>query len=245
MAVNRRRIVVLTLLGLALATNSLWLVPNEGQTQYTYERAAVTVENGTITYEGQAAFARFNNLAAVGCEAADPGGRACAFESYLADEGPVNVSKDGFAHLEGESEEFVALSDGYYHRSRESVDDDTLAYDVERVDAETILSELSQTPRTSGDRFLGERVASGETETTLTGPDEVRGVGDVYEVDGSYYVVVVADRGTVDRVPIPLPRALIGLIGGLVLTGVAYLLARERVWQRLGAGWDERVRERF
>jgi hypothetical protein len=246
MAVDRRRIVLLTVVGLALATNGLWLLPTEGETQYTYERAAVTVEGETVTYEGSGEFDGVNDLSAVGCEATDSGGRPCAFEAYLAREGPVNVSKGDFAHLEGATgEEFVALADGYYHRSRASVDEETLAYDVESVTAETLLAEISQQPRTSGDRFLGERVATGARETTLAGPDEVRGVGDVYDVDGSYYVVVVAERGPVDRVPIPLPRPLIGLVGGLVLAWVAYLLGRQQVGRIRKEGAMEWVRERF
>jgi len=234
MSVDRRRLLVLAVVGLALVTNSVWLLPNEGEIAYTYERSAVTVEDGEITYDGREQFSRFNHLAAVDCEAADPGGRTCAFEAYLAAAGPVNVSKAGFAHLEGGTEEYVALADGYYLRTRESVDDETLAYDVEPVTAETVLTDTSQRPRTSGERFLGERVATGETVTTLASPEAVRGVGEMYEVDGSYYVVVVAEREPVDRVPVQLPRRLIGVVGGLVLAGVAYLLVRERVWESEG-----------
>jgi hypothetical protein len=44
MAPSRRRVVVLTVIALALVTSGVWFAPNEGEPRYTYDRAEVSVE---------------------------------------------------------------------------------------------------------------------------------------------------------------------------------------------------------
>lgn len=49
----RRLAFVLILGGILLVTNPVWLVPHEGEMEYTYERSEIHVENGTLTYSGK------------------------------------------------------------------------------------------------------------------------------------------------------------------------------------------------
>lgn len=230
MSLSRRRALVIAVVGVALVTNGAWLFPSEGEPRYTYERSAVTVENERITYEGREAFRQYNGLSAVGCQAVDTDGRVCAFEAYLAEHGPVNVSKRGFNHLRDDRAEFVELDGGYYHRVRRSVDDGTLAYDAEAVEPSTLLAEISREVTTSGEgAFLGTRVAASGAETSPAGPESVRGVGSVYEVDGTYYAVVVAERSPVDRVPVPIPRLPLAGVGIAALAWLGVGFGRERI----------------
>jgi len=229
---------LLVVIGVAFVTNPFWLYPNNGETRYTYERAVITVENGTLTYEGADAedFARANDLDDVGCQPRDERGRACAFDSYLADAPPVTVPNRSF-RTEGPT--FVELEDGYYRRLRTD-NESGMTYDVERVPHEELLSEVStdishaNPGELSGDVNTATRVAvTGEPVTSLEPPatEDAAGVdtGSAYEINGSYYTVVVADQGVIDN---PLlssaGRLVLELVGVLFLLG-AFLRVSDRV----------------
>lgn len=223
---------LLVVAGLLLATNFLWLFPHEGETRYTYERSAVGVENGTLTYDHRNAlgFDEENNLDAVGCEPDDgEGERACSFDHYLVDEGPVTIpAGQRLGHVRPE---FVQLDGEYYrriHRANESSDPPTVAHDVERVTPWTVLAEsavnVSNDSRPAPEyTSIQTRVAvTGDTVTSYERLDEDE-LGTIYRQDGSYYTVVVADETPVSRGLDPLryemPRALLAIIGGLVVVG--------------------------
>jgi hypothetical protein len=232
MALSRRRIVVLAIVALALATSSVWFFPNEGESQYTYDRAEVTVENGEIAYHGQdGPNEAYNNLQAVDCQYYDGSGRRCALDAYLADHGPVNVSTSRYQASSRSIPVFVELSDGYYRRVGKSVDEGVIAYDVEEIPPEDLLGGIAT--NTSGgenSQFISRRVAVSGAETSPTEPDEVSGVGEVYRVDGTYYVVVVSDRGTVDNIPVPFSHGWAQVVGLVWLLGLGLVVVRTR-WE--------------
>ena len=74
MVSRRTTLALLVVVGLLLVTNPLWLYPDAGESEYTYERSAVTVEDGTLTYDGVDAphFRRANDLRSVGCQSKPP-----------------------------------------------------------------------------------------------------------------------------------------------------------------------------
>lgn len=230
MAPSRRRVVVLTVIALALVTSGVWFVPNEGEPRYTYDRAEVSVENGELTYRGQeSANAEYNDLRAVDCQRVDDGGRRCAFDAYLADDGPVNVSSRRGLDRGGADTMFVALSDGYYHRVSESVGEDVVAYDVEQIAPRDLLAEIGTNTTGGGDsQFISRRVAVSGAETSLSEPDEVSGLGEVYRVDGTYYVVIVSERSEVDSIPIPFSHGWAQGIGLVLLLGVGLVVGKAR-----------------
>lgn len=229
---TRGTVALLAVAGLLLVANPLWLYPAAGEAEYTYERSALQVENGTITYAmDDPGFTRWNDFEPVGCQRADAmTERACAFDLYLVDEGPVTVSAEqtigairpDFVHLEGE----------YYrriHRQNLSVSPDARTHDVERVEPETVLEESATnvsriTDLERGDVPLDTYVAAtGETVTTTEALDGDR-IGTVYRHDGAYYTVLVTDRTVDTRGPDvlhdDLTRHLL-MLAGVVLVVVA------------------------
>ena len=228
MSSNRRRVAVLAVLtlALALATSGLWFFPNEGEPRYTYDRAEATVEDGEITYAGQdGPNEAYNELEAVDCQYSDGSGRRCAFDAYLADDGPVNVSTDRFQASIRSIPVFVELAEGYYRRVGTSVDEGTIAYDVEAITPAKLLAAIG-TETTGGEdsQFISRRVAVSGAETSLTEPSEVSGLGEVYHVEETYYVVVVSDRSEVDNVPVPFSHGWLQLFGVALLLGLALLV---------------------
>jgi hypothetical protein len=240
-----RRFVVGTVLALALVTSGFWFVPNEGESRYTYDRAAVAVENGEITYAGQeSAFAEYNNLQAVDCQYYDGSGRRCAFDAYLADHGPVNVSTGRYVAVSRSIPAFVELSDGYYRRVGESVDEGVVAYDAEKLPPREVLGAIA-TETTGGEnsQFISRRVAVSGAETSLVEPSEVSGVGEVYRVDGTYYVVVVSERSEVDTLPVPFSHGWAQVLGLVWLVGLGLVVLKGR-WGDVRA-WLSGLRENF
>jgi hypothetical protein len=225
-----RRFVVVTLLALALTTSGLWFFPNEGEPRYTYDRAEATVEDGKITYAGQeSTYSEYNNLEAVGCQYHDSSGRRCAFDAYLVDHGPVNVSISRYQTYSRSIPAFVELSDGYYRRVGESVDEDVVAYDVEKIEASELLAGLgTKTAGGEDSQFISRRVAVSGAETSLSEPGDVSGLGEVYRVDGTYYVVVVSERGEVDNIPVPFSHSWAQIVGLVWLVGLGLVVLRER-----------------
>jgi len=212
------RALLLAVLGFALLVNLVWLFPNEGSRQYTYDRAEITVENGTFDYRESGLRAtghEWNDLAPVACDARD-GGRACAFDQYLAANGPVTIPDDeGYESRRA----FVRLDDGYYHRTIEPVDDGA-TYDVERIAPRDLLAEVATNASLPPSADVGDlpfetRVAvTGDPASTTEVPDRDE-VGQVYLVNGTYYTVVVTEEGTVDT-PVfaewmRLPLSLLGM----------------------------------
>lgn len=225
---RKATVALLAVAGLLLVTNSLWLYPNAGETTYTYERAEITVENGTLTYDGVETleFQRANDLQAVGCQWSDrENERACAFDAYLVDNPPVTLPRQMiWGHL---SPTFVEI-DGDYYRRIHRKNDSKVTHDVTPVPPESVLREAAtdvsdhRVPDRD-DAPLEYYVAiTGETVTTAERLDR-NDLGDVYRQDGSYYTVVGTDR-TVHR-PFPRFDQYEPLRYGLGMVGVVLLLA--------------------
>ena len=220
---------LLVLLGLLAVSNALWLFPHDGDVRRTYERSAISVEDGTFDYRG-ASMRRYhteNDLVDVGCQPGFDGvDRACAFDYRLLTEGPVTVPVDGLAG----SPRFVEL-DGAYYRRVATVGDSGTTYDVERVPPERVLAEVAtnvtatDAENVDGDAPLPIRVAAtGEAVTTFERVEPDR-LGRVYRRDGRYYTVVLTDETVVDR---PLVsrrgRELLDLVGAALLLGGVVLV---------------------
>lgn len=141
MGSRRTQAALLAVAGLLLVTNPLWLFPNAGEVEYTYERSEITVENGTITYDGidDIEFREWNDLRPVGCQWYDSDGeRACAFDEYLANNPPVTVSRQ---MTWGRITPDFVLIDGDYYRRIHRPNDSNVTHDVEAVSPETVLEE--------------------------------------------------------------------------------------------------------
>jgi len=239
MAPRKSTLALLLVGGLLLLANPLWLFPHEGETRYTYERTDLRIENGTITYHGDSilGFAEENGLTAVGCQPRDDEQpRACAFDHYLASQGPVTIST---ATAGVSRPEFVELDGEYYRRIHRPAGDDgtgPTTYDVEAVSARTVLATAAvdltgQSSSGAEDLPLHFRVAiSGDTETAYVDL-EADELGTVFERNGSYYTVVAtADRfadGGPDLLRYELPRYLLALVGLAVVAGAVLVLSRE------------------
>jgi hypothetical protein len=240
MALPRRQTAlrsIATVLGLLLVTNSLWLVPHEGDVRYTYERAEIHVENGTLTYHGIAddEFAAENDLEAVGCQKYDDDERACAFDRHLIDHDPVTEPRVG--HVE-QRVGYVELDSRYYERvvtARGTMDNGTRTFTVEQVQPETVLDAVAVDASTvdadavDADVRLPFRLAvTGGTATSYERLDEDE-LGTIFHRDGSYYTVVGTDETFVDRglswLASGESRALLAILGVFVLLGVALRLA--------------------
>jgi hypothetical protein len=68
--------------------------------------------------------------------------------------------------------------------------------------------------------FSRRRVAVSGVEPSLADPGEVSGLGEVYYLDGTYRVVVVSERRTVDNVAIPFVHSWAQGIGLAWLVGL-------------------------
>lgn len=238
MSPQRRTFVLLVVGGLLLVTNPLWLLPHEGETEYTYERSEILVENGTLTYDGAGVlgFSEENSLNPVGCQRYDDEQpRACAFDHHLVSHEPVTVPGRPWGVLDPE---FVRLDDGYYrriHRITGSGENRTGTHDVERVTPETVLAESAVnlsggSGAGSDDLPLAVQIAvTGETRTSFEDLDEDQ-LGTVYRYDGSYYTVVGTDDRSVDRgltyLRYELPRYLLASVGVLLLVGALFVYSR-------------------
>lgn len=223
---------LLAVAGLLLVANAVWLFPNAGEAEYTYERAEITVEDGTLTYEGvdYRWFRESNDLQPVGCQRYDSDGeRACAFDEYLAENPPVTVSRQ----VSGGriTPDFVRI-DGDYYRRIHRPDDSNVTHDVERVSPETVLEESANnvTGATVSDRghtSLQYYVAvSGETVTTTEHPT-LHDLGGVYRQNGTYYTVVATDR-TINQPPLEFQqyqalRYALGFVGLVLLLAATHL----------------------
>lgn len=239
MVSRKATVALLAVAGLLLVTNFLWLYPNAGETEYTYERTEITVENGTITYDGidHFEFREWNELDPLGCQWHDSDGeRACAFDEYLAENPPVTVSRQ---MLWGRiTPEFVEIDGNYYRRVHRS-NDSNVTHDVMPVPPESVLEESAadvsgHSVSDQSDAPLAYYVAvSGETVTTTEHPSRVD-LGDVYRRNGNYYTVVATDR-TVEQPPLEFQqyRALryvlefVGIVLLLVAVHLEFTRRRE------------------
>lgn len=238
MRLDRRRMLVLALVGLALLTNTVWFVPNEDEPQYTYERVEVTVEDGEITYASadSPVLTEYNDIAAIDCQRRDDNTRVCGFDAYLAANGPVNVSDSALREEGYDQREFVELEDGYYRRVQQRNESGGYTFDVEQTEPSAVVDEISQnvteyaTEDGRGDSWVGVRAATEGQVTTLATPSSVQGVGEVYRVNDIDYLVVVTDRTRLDRIPVPLPpRELFTGLGVLVLAGLGIVVLRDHL----------------
>lgn len=229
MVSRKATVALLAVVGLLLVANSVWLYPNAGKAEYTYERSEITVEDGTLTYDGMDAqhFRLQNDLQDVGCQSTDrEGGRACAFDEYLADRPPVTVSRQHV--IDHISPEYVQIGDDYYRRIHRS-NDSNVTHTVTRVSPRTVLRAVAvdvtghPVPDRGEDTPLEYYVAvSGETVTTAESLDR-DDLGRVYRQNGSYYTVVGTER-TVYH-PGPEFQQYGAVRYGLGAIGVAVLLA--------------------
>lgn len=227
------RLGVFAAVGLLAVTNSLWLFPHEGDQRYAYERVEVAVENGTLAYpgKGERPYHRENDLVDVACQPTDRGRRACAFDRYLAAEGPVTVRDDpGYG-----STDHVAL-DGAYYRRTEAANGSRATYGVERVPPRRLLAVaavnltgVDPAVVDDGDSPPYRAAVTGERVTTYAPVDADR-VGRLYRRNGRYYTVVLADAAVVDRPLVAPPgRDPLTLVGAVLLLVVGVLGARQAV----------------
>ena len=199
MVSRRTQAALLAVAGLLLVTNSIWLFPHAGKFEYTYERSEITVENGTMTYDGMDYY-RFrdrNDLQAVGCQRTDRDGeRACAFDAYLSENPPVTVSRQMSPGRI--TPDFVEI-DGDYYRRIHRPDDSNVTHDVTQVPPRSVLtqsaSDLSgHSVPDRGTVPLAYYVAvSGETVTSFEALER-DDLGRIYLRNGTYYTVVGTDR---------------------------------------------------
>lgn len=238
MARDRLLAALLLAVGLLAVANGSWLFPHDGDRQYTYERAAITVENGTLDYRG-ADLARYhteNDLEAVGCQPRFDGvGRACAFDLRLLDRGPATVAAEtGYSG----GPTFVELRGAYYHRTVNRSGANA-TYDVDRVAPRTVLEAVATNVTGLGPGAVDRadstpfRVAvTGETATTYERVEADR-LGTVYRRGDGFYTVVVTAESSVDR-PLVSPglRDVLAVLGLALVLG-AVVLAVPRVQEPL------------
>lgn len=217
------RLAVLLVVGLLAVTNGLWLFPHDGDVRYTYERSAITVENGTFDYRGDDVF-RFhyeNDLVDVGCQPGTDGvGRACAFDQFLAEHGPVTIAADGALGVPT----FVELGGAYYRRVATKNGSGT-TYDVERVAPRAVLAVTATNisgvdPDDVDPGFsIPVRVAvTGEPARTFDRVEADR-LGQIYRRGDEYYTVVLTAETTVEQ-----PLVSEGLRRVLQVVGLGLLL---------------------
>lgn len=199
----RTTVALLVVVGLLLLTNSLWLFPDAGESHYTLERAEISVENETLTYQGvdHRRFHEWNDLEPVGCQRDDEAGeRACAFDHYLVANPPVSVPDE---KARGSIRpEFVRIQGDYYRRTHErngSESNRTVTHDVEPVEPETILAESAVNLTGVGEidrRDYRAELYVAVTGETVTSEDRLErdDFGNVYLQNESYYTVVVTDK---------------------------------------------------
>jgi hypothetical protein len=223
---------LLALVGLLLVGNHRWLFPQEGVRQYTYERAEITVEDGTLRYDGafEPYFDHGNDLDAVDCQAIDDWSRSCGFDAHLVADGPVTVPTEGESWRS--SAPSAAVRDGYYRRVLEG-NETARTYDVERVEPRALLADVAYDAADLGPANLSDATplesgvaVTGEPRTTKDRLGDDR-LGGVYRRNGTYYTVVPTDASRVDR-GLPLSsgtRGLPGVLGVLasVLGGLVVL----------------------
>lgn len=225
---QRATVALLAVVGLLLLSNPVWLYPSAGQTTYTYERSEVTVENGSITYDGSddPRFFFDNDLRAVGCQPTDrEGDRACAFDEHLVDHPSVTVSRQLITAYS--SPDYVEIDGDYYRRIQRS-NGSSRTHDVTPVSPRTVLRasavDVSDDPDPDRDDDPIEYyvAVSGETVTAAERLER-RDVGRLYRQNGTYYTVVGTGR-TVHQ-PFSDFRNWEALRYGLGVVGGLFLLA--------------------
>lgn len=238
---DRTQTGLLILVGLLLVTNPAWLFPHADDTQYTYERKQINIENGTLTYHGRSGTlfgGDYSDLVALGCQYHDPDSRACGFDAYLVTHGPVSTSNlKTTDFLSRQGPEFVHLDRGYYRRVYRH-NASTGTYDVERVTPRDFLKavainftgiQLDDLPASASvDRRLA---VKGGTMTSFEDPEDDE-LGRIYRRDNVYYTVVVTDQESRDP-PIPFSlglRRLLQGIGILLLIGATLRLSHQLEW---------------
>lgn len=230
MVPQRYHPLLLAAVGLLLVTNPVWLVPHEGETPHTYERSRVTVEDGTLTYPnaGVGPFDDENDLTALDCVDPDTSRlRACALDRHLVDLPPITLPRRAPHDTDPH---FVRIDDTYYRRITDynwSTNPTTVTLDVERVPARTVLTEsahnLSDRPTAPPGLSVRFQVLySGDSRRSFTELSD-DALGEIYALDGAYYVVVRTDERVVDHGPFlhdfqyEVPRYTLSAIGVLLL----------------------------
>lgn len=233
----RRVTVFLLVVGVLLATNALWFFPSEGATEFTYERSAVVVENGTLTYSGDHrhdATHRYhyrNDLVPVACQYADHVGRACALDAYLTDHDSITVHGDLYT---AESRQYTRVRGSYYERIWQDGEPGG-SYDVERVVPTELLAAVARdvsdvAPDELSDRVrLPVRIAVTGDAVTTTVELARADLGHVYARNDTYYTVVLTDAATLDRPVVPAAdhRSVPTLAGVLLLLAVGLRVVDE------------------
>ncbi|QLD89221.1 hypothetical protein HWV07_09335 [Natronomonas salina] len=237
MVSRRTQAALLAVVGLLLVTNSIWLFPHAGESEYTYERSEITVEDGTITYDGidNRRFHRRNNLQDVGCQRTDrEGERACAFDEYLADNPPVTVSRQlKWGHA---TPDFVEINGDYYRRIHRP-NDSNVTHDVTQVPPRSVLTQSAadvsghSIPDRSTTTLEHYAAVSGETVTSFE-ELERDDLGRIYLQNGTFYTVVGTDRSINHPGPefrqYQALRYVLGFVGVvLLLIGTHIELTRE------------------
>lgn len=220
MVINRRRgfTVLAVAVGLLLITNPAWLFPHAGDLQFTYQRVPLVVDNGTLFYDVSSmsdSFERedverytdngtleYRNMSTLGissrandfheidCEFPHDESWVCAFDAYLVSQGPIRLGT-GRGTSYDPTHDFVHLDKQYYRRIHRAFDtNDSVEYDVERIQPQDILAAMAKNVSSSNPGRYGrwERrlVATGETKTSFTSHD----MGAVYRYNGTFYTVV-------------------------------------------------------
>jgi hypothetical protein len=222
---------LLIVVGLLAATNSFWLLPNANTPNYTYERAEITVTNGTFEYDGMWSdeFHHENDLVSIGCQPPDGNGRACALDRHIVADGPVTVEGDGA----DTAPEYVELGGAYYRRNESGSDAET-TYGLDRVSPDELLAgvatNLTGIPARSvpEDEWSPHEIAVVEEPVTTTKRLDADELGRVYRRDGTYYTVVLTDS-VVPRYPLLTrgTRALLLLVGpALVVAALVRIVGR-------------------
>jgi hypothetical protein len=232
MAPRPRTAAVLLLVGVAALANPLWLFPNEGERQYTYERTDITVENGTLYYEGAdvvPSSATYGaDLNGVGCQWTDGNGRACAFDHHILADGNVTVEAQ-VPHGSVGHPDFVELAGSYYHRNTSEGENGT-TYTLEPREPRAVLAALARNVTGLDDPGDGRpaltAVYTGDAVTAFERPERDGGpTGSVYLANGTYYTAAVTAFGEGDAPVFEEWMRPILSIAGMVLLLVVPLLA--------------------
>lgn len=228
--------------GLLLLSNPIWLFPNASEYQYTYKRVPIGVENGTLTYDltrCESSYckeldSRKNDLNLVDCQPRDTDygdtiERACLFEEYLVDRGPLHLPKrDDHAQRDDIAEPpFVQLDDTYYRRIYRANNNSTVTIDVERVPPKDVLAAVAENfTGFEADAFSHweNRLAVTGGATTISREPDDQHLGNVYYRNGTYYTIIVIDSEIVSQPLGDITRMdRLGMMafGGLLQVGVA------------------------